>query len=268
MRSPYLAILVCLALLACLAPLARAASLAPETNTAFERYLQAAEAAMDQRSGARFLSFEQDPKQKTIIWLGQTVIEPKSVDPPIDVPGGLVQDFIGTLYLEGATLERVRDMILNFADYKVFFRQQIIESRLARRDRDRFEGMLRLYKRQVTPIVLNTQFTAVFKSIDAQHAAIAIRSTHIGEAAHPGKKKTYDQERPDDDREGYLWRLNLYWRLARADNGVYAELELISLARPSSGLHTGRYLTGYENFPRELEEAILDEMKRAFPLMH
>jgi len=223
---------------------------------------------MDQRTGAKFLSMDQNPKQKTLVWLGQTVVEPKTISPPVDVPGGLVQDWIGTLYLESATLDAVRDMLLNFGDYKYFFKEQVIESKQTKREGDRFEAMLRLYKRQVTPVVLNAQIAALYKSIDPERATIAIRSTHIGEAAHPGKKKTYSQDRPDDDREGYLWRLNLYWRIARGDNGVYAELELISLARPSNGLHTGRYLTGYETLPRELAEGILDETRIAFPLMH
>jgi hypothetical protein len=248
-----------------------AADLKPETSAAFDHYVKLTEEGIEKHTSSDFLLLGQNAKQKTLVWLGQTVIEPKKTldqGHEIDIPDGLMQDWVGDIFLEGTTLDRVRDMLLNFADYKNYFKQQIIESRLVKRDGDHFDAFLRLYKRQVTPIVLNTQLSAVYTSVDPSRAYVICRSTHLAEAAHPNKKSTYDQERSPGEASGYLWRVNLYYRLYQADDGVYAELELISLSRPGGGVHPGRFLSGFESFPRELEEALLSGLRDAFPLRH
>ena len=260
-----------------LAPIIFAISLAhaggpnPETTAAFDHYIKLTEQELDQRTGSDFVLLEKNTRQKTLVWLGQTVIEPKKTldhGHEIDIPDGQAQDWIGDIYLEGETIDRVRDMLLNFVDYKNYFKQQIIESKLVKRDGDHFDAFLRLNKRQVTPIILNTQLSALYKLVDPMRAYIVYRSTHIAEVAHPNKKSTYDQERTVEDSAGYLWRLNFYYRLHQTDDGVYAELELISLSRPGGGLHPGRFLSGFEAFPRELVEAFLGGLRDAFPLRH
>jgi hypothetical protein len=261
----------CLVPVVCVLALAHAAALKPETTAAFDHYVKVTEEGVEKRTGFSFLWLEQNVKQKNLVWLGQTVIEPKKTldqGQDIDVPDGLLQDWMGAIFLEGATIERVRDMLLNFADYKSYFNRQIIESQLVKRDGDHLDGFLRFYKRQVTPIVLNTQLSALYTSVDPSRAYIVFRSTHIGEAAHPKKRNTYEQERSPEVAVGNLWRLDVYWRLHQADDGVYAELELISLSRPGGGLHAGRFLSGFQSFPRELEEGFLDGLRAAFPLRH
>lgn len=260
-----------LAPIACALSFVHAADLKPETSAAFDHYVKLTEEGIEKRTGADFVLLEKNARQKTLVWLGQTVIEPKKTldqGHEIDIPDGLLQDWIGDIYLEGQTIDRVRDMLLNFADYKNYFKQQIVDSKLVKRDGDHFDAFLRFYKRQVTPVVLNTQLSALYSSVDPTRAYIVCRSTHMAEVAHPNKKNTYDQERSPEDAEGYLWRLNFYCRLHQTDDGVYAELELISLSRPGGGMHPGRFLSGFESFPRELMDAFLSGLRDAFPLRH
>ncbi len=260
-----------LAPIVCALSLAYAADLKPETSAAFDHYVKLTEEGIDKRTGPDFLLLEKNAKQKTLVWLGQNVIEPKKTldqGREIDIPEGLLQDWIADIFLERETVDRVRDFLLNFADYKNYFKQQVIESKLVKRDGDHFDAFLRLYKRQVTPIVLNTQLSALYKSVDPTRAYIVCRSTHLAEVAHPNKKNTYDQERSAEDAVGYLWRLNFYYRLHQTDDGLYVELELISLSRPGGGLHPGRFLSGFEGFPHELVEAFLGGLRDAFPLRH
>ena len=260
-----------LAPLAFVLSIATAAELTPETAAAFDHYVKVTEDGFAKRTASTFLWLDQNREQKNLVWLGQTVIQPnKTLDNghEIDVPGGLLQDWIGTLFLDGETINRVRDMLVNFADYKIYFREQIIESKVVKHEGDQFQAFLRFYKRQVTPIVLNTQISTLHTAVDAERDYIANRSTQIGEPVHPNKKSTYDQERSPAEAAGYLWRLNFYWRLEQADDGVYAELEMITLSRPGGGLHAGRLLSGYERFPREIAESFLDGVRTAFPRHH
>ena len=53
------------------------------------------------------------------------------------------------------------------------------------------------------------------------------------------------------DDDGFLWRLNSYWRFQAADGGIYARCEAISLSRDVP-LGLGWMLKGFlEKFPKE-----------------
>lgn len=261
--------LVRLVVLICTSSFLHAAELKPETTAAFDRYVKATEDGLKQRTGRDdFLWIGQHRKEKTLAWLGQTVIVPqKTLDQgkEIEVPDGLVQDWIGSIFLEGATLERVRDMLLDYADYKSFFKQLVMESRQTKRDGDHYDAFLRLFKKQVTPFVLNTQLSADYTTVDSARSYIICRSTHIGEAQHPNRKKTFDKEQAPEDEYGYLWRLNMYWRLDQQDGGVYVELELLSLSREAGGLSPSRFLNGYQSFPEEFATGMMEGLRTAFP---
>lgn len=257
-------------LLLCGSPLIWAATLPPATAAAFDRYVKLTEEEQAKRSKpGNFLWLDSHPERRTLVWMNQPLIAPiKTLDGgnEIEVPDGSLQDWLGAIYLDGATLERVRDMVLNYADYKYFFKQQVIESRLVKREGDRFDSFLRVHKRQIRAVVLNINASAQYTSLDPTHAYIVCHSTHIGEVNSPNEKKQEDQERDPQDEYGYLWRLNVYWRFAQVDNGVYAEVELISLSRAAGSLSAGRFLNGFvQNFPREFTEGMIEGLRVAFP---
>jgi len=262
-------LLILLASLACAS--VQAAELKPATTAAFDRYIKVTEDEMNKHRGFNdFLWLDhRDPKEKSLVWLGQPAFAPLTTldhGQEIDVPDGAIQHWLGVIYLDEATLDRARDMVLNFADYKGFFKQQVIDSKLIKRDGDQFDALLRLYKKQISAVLLNVNLTAQYTLVDPSKIFVACRSTHIGEVAHPKNKKSYDEERSPEDEAGYLWRLNLYYRLEQSDNGVYVELEVISLGREAGGkLNPSRYLTGFETFPRELTQGIIDGLHDAFP---
>ena len=59
--------------------------------------------------------------------------------------------------------------------------------------------------------------------------------------------------------------MNLYWRVQQADNGVYVELEVITLARPTRGLiNTSKLLTGFQTFPQEFTQYLIDTLEQIF----
>lgn len=250
----------------------QAAELKPETTTAFDRYIKATEEEMSQHHGFEdFLWLDHHPKEKSLVWLSQNTIRPmKTLDhgQEIEVPDGVLQHWLGVVYLEGATLETARNVILNFAGYKDYFKQQVIDSKLIKHDGYQFDFLVRLYKKQISTVLLNVNETATYALPDPAKVTVVCHSTHIGEVAHPKNKKAYDDERAPEDDSGYLWRLNLYWRLQQADNGVYAELEVISLAREAGTLSPGRFLNGFQNYPYELTQGMINGLHDAFPHHH
>ena len=247
----------------------RAADPKPETLAAFDRYIKLTEEAMQARSTPEnFLWLDQHQKEKTMVWMSQnfvTLQETLDHGQKIDVPDGSIQHWLGVVYLETATLDRVRGMLLDYANYKSFFKAQVSDSKLVKRDNDHFDATLRLRKKQITQVILNVDLSTDYKVLAPKRATLVSRSTRIGEVEHAGKKDSPDKELAPEDQNGYLWRFNMYWRLEQADVGVFAEIELISLSRAGGALHPGRYLTGFQSFPHELTSAFLDGLQVAFP---
>jgi hypothetical protein len=179
----------------------------------------------------------------------------------------VIQHWLGAVYLEraDADADHVRGLLMNFAGYKDFFKGQIIDSRQTKHEGDDYDFTLRFYKKQFSTVVLNVNESAKYTLIDPTHWTLACRSTHIGEAEHPKNKKKLDEERAPEDAAGYLWRLNLYWRVQQSDNGVYVELETISLARQEGGrINPSRLLVGLQSFPQDLTQYLIDTLDAIF----
>lgn len=215
----------------------------------FDQYVQTFEDETNKHHGFEdFLWLDHHPDQKSLVWLGQSVVR------PVETPDGTIQHWLGAAYLEGATLDTARNVILNFADYKLGFKQQVIDSKLIKREGEQFYFQLQLYKKQISSVRLIVDETAKYTLVDPARVTLAAHSTHIGEAKQ--------------DESPYLQHLNFYWRLEQADNGVYAELEVISQGREAGTLSPGRYLNGFQNFPRELTQGMIDGLHAAFPRHH
>ena len=224
------------------------ADLSPTTALAFERYLRSAETAIGQRPQSR-------TRQKTI-----TVQTALDAGNEIKVPGGLVQDLLGSTFLPNVTIPQVRAVLESYPRYKEWFAPEVIESKLVKQEGDRFHVFLRLYKKQFITVVLNTTYENRFSSPDSKHLMVESRSTRIAEVKNP--RISYDDEYPVGHDSGFLWRLNSYWRYEEVDGGVYVECEAISLSRDVPfGLPFIRKFV--ERFPRESMENTLDSLAKA-----
>jgi hypothetical protein len=250
------------------APL-RAAEPSPETTAAFDRYVKAAEAEMNaHHTAGDFLWLDRHADKKSVVWLGQPAVLPLDTldhGQAIEIPDGEVQHWLGTVYLDRTMLDPVRNAVLNIAAYKDFFRPQVMDSKLVKPNGYQFDLRLRLYRKQISAVLLNVNESCHYTLVDPLRVQIACHSTHIGEVEHPKNKKAWDQERTPEDESGYLWRLDYYWRLAEADNGVYVEVEVISLGRQSGGLSPSRFMNGFQNYPRELTQSMVDGLLNLFP---
>ncbi len=236
--------------------------LQPETVQAYDRYVKLTEAEARERStkGA-YLWLDQHKREKSLVWLNQNFVVAHKTN-EAEVPNGVIQDWIGEVFLPGTTIERVRDVLLDFARYKEFFPSEVVESRLEKRDGDHFEAFLRFSKRQIRKVMLNVKCSVQYEALDPLHVSIAARSTRIGEVRNPSKKP-YDEEQPADSEYGFLWRLTWYWRLEQADSGVYAEAEVISLSRDEGLLGRGRLMNGFvDRFSKELTQDMTERMRK------
>jgi hypothetical protein len=217
--------------------------LAPEAAAAFDRYAEQAEA----RIGA-------DDVRNTGLRSGELRIEAVDAAREAKAHGGMIQDWVGTMFIPGATLAHVQAVLRDYANYKKYYQPKVIESKVIESGQlaqsgDEYDLFLRLHEGHILTVILNTTYHVRYSMPDAQHLIVTSRSTRIAEVKDPDK--SYEEERPVGHDTGFLWRLNSYWRFQSADGGVYARCEAISLSRDVP-LGLGWMLKGFlESLPKE-----------------
>ena len=201
---------------------------------------------------ARFLHADGKPELKAKLRDGELVIESASTlngGNEEKTPGGMIQDWLGMMFMPGATLADVKAVLQDYENYKNFYKPKVIESKELAHGGDEYDVFLRLYEKHVLTVVLNTAYHVRYGMLDPQRVDVTSRSIRIAEAKDP--KKSYTEEEPAGSDSGFLWRLNSYWRFEAADGGVYAECEAISLSRDVP-LGLGWMIKGFlESFPKE-----------------
>ena len=200
------------------------------TTQAFERYIQAAEAKLDQRVGTpAFLWVDGDPARRLRAQRGDVVAAPVSAQGDIEVPDGLVHDWVGAMFVPGANLEKIIAMFEDYDNAKNIYKPEVMDSKTVERDGQRFKVYMRLLKKQVVTVVLNTTHEVEYVPVDRTRWFSRSHSSRIAEVENAGKSS--ERELPPGQDHGFLWRLNSYWRFEERDGGVYVECQAISLTR-------------------------------------
>jgi len=216
-----------IALLAAVSLTAAAAELKPKTLEAFEKYTRATEQRL--ASSKVFLWTDESPDRLRRAQAGEVVVSPFLKQPETSVPSGLIHDWVGAVFIPGATLERTLTFVQDYNHHKDVYKPEVLDSRILSHEGNDFRIYMRLLKKKVITVVLNTDHDVTYTRIDATKWRSVSRATRIAEVENPGKPD--EREKPPGTGEGFLWRLNSYWRFAERDGGVWVECEAVSLTR-------------------------------------
>jgi hypothetical protein len=215
------------ALAALLALPSWAAELKPKTVEAFDGYIRDTEQRLT--DGKIFLWADGSADRARRVKAGEVVVEPfrnKAVTP---VPGGLVHDWVGSVFIPGATLERTLAMVQDYDHHKDVYKPEVIASHVISHTGNDFHIYLRLLKKKVITVVLASEHEVKYTPVDKTRWRSASRTTKIAEVEKAGKPE--EREKPPGTGEGFLWKLNSYWRFEERDGGTWLECEAISLTR-------------------------------------
>jgi hypothetical protein len=216
----------------------RAVDLNPETDAAFNRYVQLSEKRMHgEMTSGSFLWVDGLPAQQRQevhdrLKRGEVVaerLETLDQGAPVAVPDGLIHYWIGVVFIPGADLQRTLALLQNYDQHSRIYAPRVLRSKLIQRNGDDFKLFLRLRDRDVVTVVLDTQYDVHYVHLSAVRACSQSYSTRVAEVERVGEKD--ERDKPPGHDNGYLWRLNSYWRLSERDGGVYVQLEAISLTR-------------------------------------
>ncbi|MCX6625358.1 MAG: hypothetical protein NTY38_30720 [Acidobacteria bacterium] len=202
-----------------------------ETVDAFDRYVKGREAALEQRAAdpRKFLWAAESGTRLEQVKNGRTAVEPRNPGGMLEVPGGIIHDWAGAVFIPEASLHQVVTFVQNYDHHKDYYKPEVVNSKLLSRDGNTFKIFLRLLKKKVITVVYDTEHTVVYRQVDNrrwQSRSVMTRSREVDDPGKPGEHPVA----PEKDH-GFLWRLNSYWRFEERDGGVYVECEAITLSR-------------------------------------
>jgi len=207
-----------------------AAELTPRMLDAFARYVKTAEGHIDECIRTRdYLWADDTPERLKMVRDGQVAVSPLIGQGDAPLEGALVHDWIGAMFVPGVTLSQTLASVQDYDRNKLTHKPEVIDSKLLARNGNDFRVQLRLMKKKVVTVVLDTEHDVRYFPVDATFCYSRSYSTRISEIDNPGKPD--ERALPDGEGHGFLWRLNSYWRFLEKDGGVYIECQAISLSR-------------------------------------
>jgi len=205
--------------------------LKPETLKSFNEYIRDAEAAMEEtlRDDKRFLWCDGDRNRTRRVHAGQIVAQVWARQHPAEVPGGLIHDWIGAAFIAGTPIEATLHLVEDYDHHQDIYKPEVLASKLVSQRGNDFEIYLRLLKKKILTVVLDTDHDVQYRSIDAARWLCRSFTTRIAEVENAGTPK--ERVFAPDTGYGFLWRLYSYWRFQERDGGVYCECRAVSLSR-------------------------------------
>ncbi len=206
---------------------AAAAELKPETVAAFERYIHQTEQRLDAHRGQ--LWADESPARAQRVRGGELVVQPFHAKALIDVPHGLIHDWIGAAFLPGVTVAQTLAFVEDYDRHKEYYKPEVVDSRLLSHEGDHYRVFLRLLKKKIVTVVLDTEHDVQYERIDPTAWRSISRTVRISEVSNPGSRE--EKIQPPGTGQGFLWKLHSYWRFQERDGGTWIECQAISLTR-------------------------------------
>ena len=205
--------------------------LKPETVLFYKGYVREAEATMEGTLGdadGSFLWADNDPKILEQVRRGDVPAQSLAAKGSVAAPSGVIHDWIAAAFVPDATVAGLIGRLQDYDNHKDIY-TDVIESKLISRKGNDFKIYLRLLKKKIITIVLDTDHDVHYTQLDDARWCLRSCTTRIAEVDNPGRPT--ENVRPADTGFGYLWRLYSYWRFFERDAGVYLECRAISLTR-------------------------------------
>jgi len=146
-----------------------------------------------------------------------------------NITGGLIHDWEGLVFIPGARLDDVLRVLEDYDQHAKYYAPDVEQSKIEEHDGDHFKVFLRFRRHKFVTVVLNTEHEVTYyrdSPLRAHSRSSAIRIAEVEGAGTASEK----EKTPGDDN-GFLWKMETWWRMEERDGGVYVQNEVVSLTR-------------------------------------
>lgn len=203
----------------------------PQTLAAFDAYIHQVETESKhpEQESALFLWSDADSERARQVRAGQVLAQFWSGRGPVKVPSGLIHDWIAAAFIPESTIPEILGVIQDYDNHKNIYKPEVLDSKLISRQDDDFQIYLRLLKKKIITVVLDTDHEVHYRPAGPNRWVCWSRTTRVAEVEHAGGGD--ERVLPPDTGYGFLWRLYSYWRFEQRDADVVVECRAISLTR-------------------------------------
>ena len=142
---------------------AQAAELRASTSRAFDDYIHKRERRLAEErlspGSPQFLWLDGRAERRAAAREGRVAIEAAQKKNPMEAPDGLIHDWAAGVFIPSASLALVLARVQDYDHHKRYYAPEVMDSKLLRRQGDRFHIYYRLMKKKVITAVLNSEHT-------------------------------------------------------------------------------------------------------------
>jgi hypothetical protein len=147
----------------------------------------------------------------------------------IKCPGGLIHHWVGAIFIAGAGVDDVLRVLEDYDHQSVTYAPDVERSKVLSRDGEHFRVFLRFRRHKVITVVLDTEHDVHYFRDTPGLAHSRSSAVRIAEVENAGTAEEREKAPGDDD--GFMWRMETWWRVKEGDGGVYVQSEVVSLTR-------------------------------------
>jgi hypothetical protein len=233
------------------------------TIQAFDSYIAAADARMQPRwGGQHFLWFDDSPETRARLIAGSVVAQPVQGNGVVMLPGGLVQDWVGAVFVPDTTLKNVMAIVQDYPRHTEIYKPDVVDLQVQSHTGDDFLIRTRVVKSKFfisDVLVIDNEIH--FVSLDPKRTYSRSASRRVVEIANAGKHN--EHELPPGHDRGLMWRINGYWFFEESDGGVFITCESVTLTREIPFL-MGKLLSPIlHELPEEALKSSLEQTRKA-----
>jgi len=208
----------------------------PAANSGFNSYIDGIESRLvrqHQSQGSFLAGLDASENSRSRLRSGELIVEKLTPTKGPDLPGAMLHHWRATAFVPGVRAADFERMLKDFNSYPQHFAPQVVQAHLLseREDGgiDRVVASMRVRQKHVITVVMDMAYDVTFARLDPQHGYSLSRSTRIAEIESPGTSR--ERALSASEEHGFLWRLNTYWSWEERDDGLYMQIETVSLTR-------------------------------------
>jgi hypothetical protein len=188
-------------------------------------------------------------------------VETRENGTAIHCPDGMIHHWVGLAFIPNAKLQDLLGVLEDYDRHSAYYAPDVQQSKIESRDADHFRVFLRFRRHKVITVVLDTEHDVRYFQDSETRAHSRSSAVRIAEVENPGKSD--EREKIPGEDNGFLWRMETWWRMEEGDGGVYVQSEVVSLTRdiPTGlGWLIGPFVSGV---PKESLTFTLEATRRA-----
>lgn len=176
------------------------------------------------------------------------------------IPGGMIHDWQGMVFIPGAKLDEVLKLLQDYDDHAKYYAPDVERAKIEAHDGDHFRVFMRFRRKKILTVVLNTEQEIAYYRDSPTRAHSRSSAIRIAEVENAGTPQ--EREKTPGDDNGFMWRLETWWRMEERDGGVYVQNEVVSLTRDIPGILAWMIEPFLTSIPKESLEFTMEATRR------